>query len=54
LEEIRKYLEYSETPEMKEEEERIKSEFEESINSLNQKNVTNSEIEMLVPGFESL
>ena len=49
LGEIKKHLEYSETPEMKEEEERIKSEFEESINSLNQENITNSE--MLIPGL---
>jgi hypothetical protein len=44
LEEIRTFLEYSETPEIKEEEERIKSEFEESINSLNQETQTNPEI----------
>jgi hypothetical protein len=44
LEEIRIHLKYLETPEIKEEEERIKSEFEESIRFLNQGIQTNPEI----------
>ncbi|MFN5239585.1 MAG: hypothetical protein ACK513_08630 [Aphanizomenon sp.] len=44
LKEIRTHLEYSETPEIQEEEERIQSEFEESFSFPNQETQTDTEI----------